>query len=133
MGWTGLFRWGLPWVPCELGQGPLASSVKGMILPCSGGGAECRSCTVILISAVILTLGPLPTCPTAHFQLSDSHRGLQTSLDQWVKGLSQATQPCGTLLWSAALERDQARQRQLSPLADPRPATVSLRTSVSLR
>lgn len=69
--------------------------MKGVIVACPGGGAECESCGGILVRPVILAPGP---CPTAPFQLSYSHRGLQTSLDQWGKGFSRATQPRDPLL-----------------------------------
>ena len=85
----------LPWVPCDLGQGALALSVKGVIVACPRFSMGCSS---ILVSTVIRTPYPLPTCLIAPFQLSYSLRGLHTSLDQWGKGLSRATQPQDALL-----------------------------------
>lgn len=72
--------------------------MKGVIRACPGGGAECESCGGILVSPGILIPCPCPTCPTAPFQLSYSHWGLQTSLGQWGKGFSRAAQPCDPLL-----------------------------------
>lgn len=62
-------------------------------------------------------LAPFPALP-------GNYKGLQTLLDQWVKGLSQATQPCSHLLWSAVLGRGQAEQRK--PESTGRPQLLSL-------
>lgn len=101
-----------------------------MILPCPGDCAECE--TIVLTTTAILTPGPLPIRPTAHFQ-SSCHRRYPPNFLAPVKGLPQASHPCSALLWTLLLwEQTGLGKGSSRPLADPALAAVSLRASVFL-